>query len=383
MANQHPFESLVDNIFGLGSSKPIAKPSKQNNHVMDALGSQLDYQDFQANFKARLNRLNTYYQCHISQRDLLDQVNNISGSNTWNGAFAELSAIDFFNMKSNSFFTPPHLNIDINVSRSLASSYGMKQANLDLCFGYKNLEIFTDVKILQDVSSELFNKIYEVVWPNKANIPLIKDEYPYDSDYVPIRDNQNQIQDLIKNSINSKPTVIDCTSIVPGLKFRLDWTNNFNWSQTCYCPYRHAEQFHHLPFVHAKKFVKSNPFFLTFVIFPWFNGMINNPINSKKTFYRSLSRRVFCQYQNKRKSFKTFNTKFSTSETFSTISKYLSGILFLEDNTISSSTPNEVNVDGYFFYNPNAKHKLSGGLFDSYLHTLNIIHYDDFMNDNY
>jgi hypothetical protein len=383
MANQHPFQSLVDNIFGSGSSKSLAIPLGQSNNIIDALGSE-NFQDFQANFEARLKRLNVCYQGHVSRSALLDQINNISGSTTCNGSFAELSAIDFFNMKSNSFFTPPLLNVDIDVSRSLASSCGIKQANLDLCFGTEDLEIFTDVKILQDVSSALFNNIYKEVWSNnKENTPLITAEYSYDSDYVPIKNNRTQIRNLIESSINAKPALIDCTSIVPGLKFRLDWTNKFNYSQTSYCPYRHAEESHRLPFVHAKKFVKSDPFFLTFVIFPWFNDIINNGQNSRITFYRSLSRRVFCQYQNKRKSFKKFDSKFNTNQTFSTISKYLSGILFLEDNTISSLKPDEVNVNGYFFCNTNAKHKVLNGLFENYLNTLNIIHYDNFIHDNY
>jgi len=45
----------------------------------------------------------------------------------------------------------------------------------------------------------------------------------------------------------------------------------------------------------------------------------------------------------------------------------LSAIVFLEDKSILSNTPNETNIDAYYYVNDNADNPLRGHEFLSYL----------------
>ncbi len=74
-----------------------------------------------------------------------------------------------------------------------------------------------------------------------------------------------------------------------------------------------------------------------YVIFPWFNGIINNFNNSNRIFYRSFSRRVFCQHKHDKTQYKVLKPDFNSNLTIHSVSKKLSGIIFLEDHSITST----------------------------------------------
>lgn len=373
------YKHLVQRHFGTEALSFNVK-SPAWNPVTRALAAQGDhFTRFRANFDARLRRLSAVYGDHVSRRDLLTQVNLVADANNWQGAVAELAAFDFFNSCPDFLPHPPVINVDLDPKRCLAGNFGAKQANIDLHFD--RYDIFTDVKVLKDNAKEIFEGIYKELWPQRQ--PMISATHPLDSSYHEVRKARSAIRGCLRNEVANgrQADFIDCNHLIPNLSFRLRW-NGGVFSESAYDPYRHAEELHRLPWTHAKKFVRDAPFFLTFVSFPWFNQAVNGFLDSNRKFYRSLARRVFCQYRHEATSFSAWCPDYGGHETVHAVSQHLGAILFLEDGCITAEDAELTNVSGYYFSNPNAHHSPSRSSFERYLHSLDL-EYDDFSNDNY
>lgn len=149
-----------------------------------------------------------------------------------------------------------------------------------------------------------------------------------------------------------------------------------------YHPFRHALNYHKLVFNYANKFIKDKPTLIVLVTFPWYNQVLLNFDESNKMLYRSLARRVFCQYMNISTLFNTFNSKFNGEETVFEVTNNLSGIIFLEDNCIKGENPDSSNINVYVYLNPNSKNPL-GSFARDYIHSIKLNDFDDFEYDNY
>jgi hypothetical protein len=381
MTDLQNFTRVVDGIFGAGTCR-FDDTKEDTNNVIGALALSTDYHAFRRNFIARLNRLHRAYDVsHSSRKSLLDQVNEVANPKNWEGAVAELAAFDFFNSQRNFLFESPDLDVSIDPSRSLAAKFGMSKANLDIRFSA--FDVFTDVKVLKDNVAEILQGIYKTIWPTTS--PLVHSEYPLDAGYEEIQAERKNLLNKLSDAVSGgeKPTYIDCSGVVSGLKFRLEWERGALVTESSYSPYRHAREMHRLPLVHAKKFVTDRPFFLTFVTFPWFNNTIMDFRGSNKIFYRSLARRVFCQYRHDSTRFSTLSSKFTGTETIYEVSQQLDAVLFLEDRSISGERADDTNVEGFYYENPNAHNPPSRGMMDAYLQELVHGDYDNFRHDNY
>lgn len=375
------FSQMVDSVFGPGSCT-LDQTTQQTNIILGALASTDNFHAFQANFRARLIRLNEAYRSHESRKVLLTQVNQVADSKNWQGAVAELAAYDLFNSKRDFLCDSPRLDVSIDVNDSLCQFYGMKEANLDIHF--EDFDVYSDVKVLKDNVSEILEGIRREVLPDPS-IPLVKFQYSMDIGYELVQAKRQQVlrtfQDALKNG--STPEHIDCTAEIPGLVAFLDWSKGMLLTESSYSPFRHAEELHRLPFLHAKKFVTTRPFFLTFVVFPWFNTLINGFCDSNTVFYRSLARRAFCQYSNDSAEFRNWYPQFSGIETISEIAKHLGGIFIIEDHSINGIDPDNTNTQGFYYENPNARLRPSKSAMELYLRQVATNGYDDFSYDNY
>jgi len=371
---------IIEGIFGPGTCT-LDPSSNDTNDVIDALSATSGFGTFQANFMMRLRRLKEAYDGHPSMPALLIQVNQVGDRNNWQGAVAELAAIDFFVSDRNWLPNSPQLDVNIDVSDSLASKFGMKVANLDVHF--EHFDVYSDVKVLKDNVTEILEGIYGDIWPGTR--PLIKPEYPKDTSSDDVKAKRPYLLDLLRREIDDgkQPIFIDCSSVVDGLKIRLRWTGGVLAAESSYSPYKYANEFHRLPLQHAKKFVISRPFFLTFVIFPWFNSIVTDFCDDNKTFYRSLARRVFCQYKHDASLFSSMFRKYSGAETIYEVSQELGAILFLEDKSINGENLDATNVIGYYYENPNGHRAPSNGTMGDYLRGCIRGDYDDFKHDNY
>ena len=351
------YQDLVDRVFG--NSVVKIKPDVDNN-VIGTLKYTTDY-FFKKNFESRLMRLKDRYAGSPSFKDLIKTVAQVADSKNWEGAYAELVAYD---VMSNDYLSDAiELNKTLLVSESFAGEMGGKETNEDGFIGEYNL--YFDVKILADTVGGILKGIIDEAI-NKANqdsICHILPEYPLDEDEGDYQLHRRQLMEELRDYLiankpsNNKGKACMCSDIVPHLSFRINWGGGINSSTGAYNPYRHAEDCKHLIFKrYAKKFMKNNPFFLVMVNFPWYNGNINSFINADEVFYRSLSRRTFCEYKHLQTKMSAIVSKYTGSETVFEVSNYLSGIIFIDDHSIK-----EDQYSCHIYTNPNAKYKLKYG----------------------
>ena len=171
------------------------------------------------------------------------------------------------------------------------------------------------------------------------------------------------------------------SKVIPNFGVRILWDEGVLTAVRTYDPYLHAKNLHRSIFNYANKFMKSEPTLIVLVVFPWYNLVVNDFVSNIE-FYRSFSRRFFCQYKYSSEKMSNFNSKYKGSKKLYTISKYLSGIIVLEDNTILSEDKTISNVNSYSFLNPNAKNSIKS-MPKHYIHQFTNVRFDDFENDNY
>jgi hypothetical protein len=386
MNNLENYKKIIEDVFGKGSTTFDTK-SKATNNIIGALNSN-NYQEFNNCFKARLRRLNTIYSTKdFDRKNLIDQVNLISKENNWAGAYSELAAYDFMNFnlpQRNYLHSSVKLNQDVLNARTFAKELGKKgHANLD---GFiSDYNIYFDVKSLKDNISEILNGIHKEILKDLTYKDLtIVAECSLDISYHEFESKRNSIRnDLVEqlSKIDYKKTANIKSNVTTGLMFKLLWGSGVVTTEHTYHPHRHAMKTHKLVFDYSDKFIKDSPFILVFVVFPWFNGIITTFNNSNKEFYRTFSRRIFCQYIHDKTSFKHFDSRFTGQETIYDISKKISGILFLEDNSILSKTPDFHNINATLCTNPNADNPLTR-LFNCFCDELKVVRVD-FEFDNY
>ena len=117
--------------------------------------------------------------------------------------------------------------------------------------------------------------------------------------------------------------------------------------------------------------------------FVWYNQIDRDSFGNNAVFYRSLSRRLFCDKSDKNVPFNTIDPSFNGSETVSEVTKKISAILFIDDFSV---TKLEDNYSAYLYVNPNADNRIISGL--HYLETIvnngskeGVV--DNFEHDNY
>jgi hypothetical protein len=372
------YQALLDAIFGAGAGtfKGRLGPS---NHVLEALGSRENFARFGNNFEARLRRLQSAYAGTQSYPTLLAQARQVADPANWQGAFAELSAFDLFCSCQDFMTSPPQLNVSVAPNETLSSALGLAEANFDSRFEW--FDVYTDVKVLKDNVREVLEGIYREIWPE--NRPMIGHEYSHIADCEPIRQSRSKIKERLVQQLPLRPMHVDCGDIVPTLRFRIQWSAGILTTESSYSPYRHAEELASLPLLHAKKFHRTRPFFLTFVSFPWFNQTISSFLDSNRVFYRALARRVFCGNMHNTAPFSTLMPRFQGTLAIKDVSNLLAGILFIEDTTILAEDPNAVNATGYFYSNPNSAEPIADSLIEDYVRSIVRGHFEDFRHDNY
>jgi hypothetical protein len=349
MTDIQNYISVISRIFG-PAAVSVDSSSNDTNPIVSALNSKDNFAQFQTNFVNRLKRLEALYAGHASRKQVILQVNEVASRN-WPGAVAELAAFDFFGMATGAV---PNLDVNIAGNRTYTAALGNSgPANLDIEFA--DIGVYTDVKVLKDNVRELLEGIYKEVWPLKR--PLIAHEFPLDANEKTIREKRMAVVSELKTADSAKLTSVRSNSVT-DLSFRLEWATGAVLTEGIYSPQRHAEETEKLPFLHIKKFVRDQPFFLTFVSFPWYNNRITSFDSSNLRFYRALANRVFCAHKTAPPLMSAWSPKFSGAETVYDVSRSLTGLLFLEDQSISSISAG-TGVAAYYFGNRNAVNESS------------------------
>jgi len=380
------YNKIIYNIFNqnLNHNKDMSK----SNSVIGALNNN-EYSSFRNCFESRLKRLGKIYsRNNVNRKSLFTKLKDVASNKNWEGAISELIAFDYLNRdfieNKDHIYNPICLDKDVPNEKTFANELG-KSGPFNLDGYFEENDVYFDIKSFKNNVSQILNGIFNDV---KSNLPksdfFIMPEYPGDISYVEFKDKRAKLKAELLNIIEENPSIEYIKSEhISELSYRLRWTPGLLITEGSFNPYEYAENYHRLAFIHVDKYIKDRPSFLVFVVFPWFNGIINDFRESNKIFYRAFSRRCFCQYKDNSDLFKSIMPQFIGSETIYDISRYLSGILFLEDHSITCMHSNYSVVKSYFYINPNAKNSLMKTILYDYCIKLGKNDFDDFEHDNY
>jgi hypothetical protein len=380
----HPaeaFSNLVETYFGQGSCSPI---SNAGNKITEAVADPSN-ELFRENLQLRLDRLAKAYESPSPSRDaLLKALRGITTRN-WDGAYAELVAYSYFvtpKRNSATYLEPPSLNVNLDKSRTYCAQLGGAVANVDGHFTEE--DVYFEVKVLQDNVKDFLDRIFKDVKRElKCDELYLTAEYDAAVYCGALKERrQALLHELVAHFDSATKPDFLTSKVVTGFSFRATWGPGVLVSTKSYNPYRHSKELHGGVFGHMNQFVRDRPFVLVYVI-PWFNNLITDFRNHNRYLYRSLSRRVFCQYKQSTDTAKAYNPHFSGPETLWDLSQNISAIAFLEDKSLKDITTKS-KVDAFWYLNPNAKNLLSSSFFyDVLAHDLEHDERDDFIEDNY
>ncbi|TXJ30046.1 hypothetical protein EPJ69_10725 [Brachyspira aalborgi] len=406
------YKSILSCLF----NKEIKLSNKaSSNNCIGALNSN-NFSAFKSNFILRVNRILGYFDKYKIDKTKLEEtlkdIANQRGYYEWSGKYSEIVALDYFTQREyidKIVYIVKEKEGDIFDS-SLTKKLGGKEIDLDFMIeGGDEMRIYCDVKTLSPIYLKLFKNIFERVFEATCrNDILIGIENDI---YVTNKINNEKIEDIIKSydnqknkktglinelieCINSEKTTYEYPNLYNTLKFKISYNNKplalVGGEEMS--PYRLAKTYENRILDYYNKLLINKPSFIIFVINPWFSSYIYHDVFNKKYFYRSLSRRIFCRLKNINelaynytKSDKLKNKDIKVSD----ISKLISGIIYIEDNSVTFQENNidteagkKQLYDVYIYTNPNTTNKyyqtLDLGIFFN-----NAKDIDDFCYDNY
>ncbi len=371
------YQSFVDEIFGKDVlSIPL---NGKSNPVIGSLSHPNEFLVFKKNFKERLIRLKGIYETRSSDyTKLLEKVKNVALENNWEGAYSELVALDVLNKGL------PCKGIELDKAvegeKCFARECGKDSSDED---GYwEDFDAFFDVKTFSDPILGILNNAVISAKKQAGITENFSVLFSYDADRSAdeIQRNVGHLISELKSILPSKPRSFS-SKVVPNLEYSLLWTTGINSGETTYDPYRHAMNSKDIILSrYAAKFVKRKPTFIIMVHFPWFKEVVSSFDGMNKVFYRALSRRTFCGYLHSNAHMNELISSYSSTTTVRNLSKHLTGVIFIEDESIKKDS-----ASCYVFLNPNAKNSNRS----QYPYLLNLASYgddglyDDMKYDNY
>ncbi|WP_235650942.1 hypothetical protein [Stenotrophomonas maltophilia] len=360
------YASLVDRVFGDGSAV-FDTVADISNNVIGAIAHPTQFDAFKSNFEARLLRLRVAADRDPALRtEILGAVNRVA-SREWDGAYAELCALDYF--LAGWEMEPGTVVLDRTVrsSETLASEMGMTDANHDLSF--TKLGVSADTKVLSDKSGQILEGIFKSYrGAKKIQALSILPEYDPAADYSQFSDNR---ADLLKELIDNvdpdlRPRHLK-SKVIEGLSYSFGWDPGVQFACSTYCPREHAKQQHRLLFQHAKKFSRNEASVIVFVIFPWFSQKVYQFKDATQTFLKEFADNFFHGYIGSSIPVLDFNAKFKSSISVEDVTRHLSGVVYLQDSTIYPCNLDELGIEASYAWNPNARHLLKGHEFEARL----------------
>lgn len=352
------YATLVDRVFGNGSAT-FDSNSATTNNVIGALANASNFSDFKQNFEARLHRLNAATQQNATLKpETLAAVNRVVHSG-WDGAYAELCALDYFLAAPATGPSNVVLDHTGSAKTTLASEMGMQEANHDMRFA--DLGVSMDTKLLSDKTGQILDGIFCDFRSQKGiNSLTIIPSYDLGSEFNQYSQNRNALLKELVTEIDpvAQPSRFN-SCIIPDLSYTFAWQSGVHFGESTYSPEKHAQNHHKLLFGHAKKFSRNEPSLITLVHFPWSGEKLFPIDDCIPTFFRMLGQHFFNDYINTADLAKSFNKKITTNISAGEVSKHLSGLVYLEDTCITGTDPNALNVNASYLWNANALHTLS------------------------
>ncbi|MBY6346566.1 hypothetical protein E5C31_11400 [Providencia rettgeri] len=362
MTNRSNYAAFVEAIFGTQSVTFDVTKTGSNN-VIGALANPNRFAEFTANYRERLRRLEVATKADPTLRKgLLDAVNRVA-EDEWDGAYAELCALDYFLAAPQT--GPGNIDLDRTVpaSDTLASEMGMQNANHDMRL--TALGVSMDTKNLSDKTGQILEGIFDEFKKSKGIASMaIVPTYDRGDDFMLYVMNRAQLVAELVNGVDVRARTPQLRSqVIPGLSYQFAWNAGVYGSASSYSPLEHATKHHTLLFGHIKKFSRVEPTVITYVMFPWSGESVFLGFG-KEAFQTEFGRQFFNNYIGSVDLACKFNQKVTSNITAEDVTKHLSGVIFLDDKSITAKNPAQINVDVSFVWNKNAIHSLSGHPFD-------------------
>ena len=292
------------------------------------------------------------------REEVLAAVNRVADAG-WDGAYAELSALDYFLAEPET--GPGRILLDRTVpaSETLASEMGMQNANHDMRL--KSLGVSMDTKNLSDKTGQILDGIFEEFRKAKGiKSMMIMPTYDHDDDFKPYATNRPQLLAELVSGVDVKcRTPCLKSQVIPGLAYEFAWNAGAYISESSYSPVEHATRHHTLLFGHIKKFSRTEPTAIVYVMFPW-SGESAFLGFGKDTFQTEFGKQFFNNYLGSADLAKSFNKKVKSNITAADVTKHLSGVIFLDDKSVTAKDPKQINVEASFVWNENAVFSLVG-----------------------
>ncbi|MCV6795644.1 tRNA-dependent cyclodipeptide synthase [Achromobacter ruhlandii] len=356
MTHRSNYATFVDAIFGPGSAT-FDVTKTVSNHVIGALAHPNQFADFKANYEARLRRIEAAIQTDPTLReDVLGAVNRVA-EDEWDGAYAELCALDYFLAAPQTGPGNIELDLTLPASDTLASEMGMQNANHDMRL--KALGVSMDTKNLSDKTGQILEGIFSEFRKAKGIVHMpILPTYDHDDDFTPYVVNRPKLLAELVNGVDVRARTPRLEStVIPGLSYQFAWDPGAYTSESTYSAEEHATKHHTLLFGHIKKFSRVEPTVITYVIFPWSGERAFLGSNPGK-FQTEFGRQFFNNYIGSVNLAREFNRKVKSDITAGDVTKYLSGVIFLYDKSTTAKDPAQISVDASFVWNKNAVHSL-------------------------
>ena len=363
------YAKLLDGVFGPGAAIFDAT-SSETTPVLSALAMSGDFPQFVAGFTARLGRLALATTATANLRkQIVTTANLIAAEKNWDGAFAELAAFDYFLADPRTDASQLELDVTVPATQTLASELGMQQANFDVQMPQFDLTL--DVKLLGDKIGGILYGICEEVRRAKAirNLAIIP-TYPIDDSYEDFQKNRAALCKELHTLLDVSQRPPRGTSrVIPKLEYQFAWEAGVYSGATTYNTDEHAQNTHRLLFQHAKKFSKVKPSVIAFVHFPWAGERLIPMADAPLRFFKGVGRHFFYGYSGSTCLASLLNKKIKTNILAKDVVAHLSGVIFLQDETVTSNNPNSANVTASYLLNTAAHHPLSGSEFEGYLNS--------------
>ncbi|MGK5069538.1 hypothetical protein [Janthinobacterium sp. RT4P48] len=358
MTHRSNYAAFVDAIFGAESATFDVTKTESNN-VIGALANPNQFAAFIANYEDRLRRIEAATKADPTLRkDVLHTVNLVAG-NEWDGAYAELCALDYFLAVPQTGPSNIELNRTLPASDTLASEMGKQNTNHDMRL--KALGVSMDTKNLSDKTGQILDGIFREFLQAKGIARMaIVPTYDHDDDFTLYRENRPKLLAELVSGVDAKARTPQLRSqVIPGLSYEFAWDAGAYVSASSYSPLEHATKHHTLLFGHIKKFSRVEPTVITYVMFPWSGEGVFFGFG-KETFQTELGRQFFNNYIGSVDLARKFNQEVKSNISAGDVTKHLSGVIFLDDKSITAKDPAQINVDASFVWNKNAIHSLIG-----------------------
>jgi hypothetical protein len=367
MTDRAIYADLLDGVFGAGAVT-FDVASAETTQVLRALAANGNFLQFAAAFKARLYRLKDSTAAAPSLRQqIVTTANLIAAERNWDGAFAELAAFDYLLADPRTNASQLKLDVTVPATQTLASEFGMQQANFDV--EISKLQLSLDVKLLGDKIGDILRGFFENVLNAKgiARLSIIP-TYPRDDSYERYEKNRAALYKELLKLLDVRQQPLGAPSgVIPELRYQFAWQPGVFSGVSTYSTDEHARNAHTLLFQHAKKFSKVNPSVIVFVHFPWAGERLPPMGDAPLRFFKGMARHFFYGYSGSNVLAASLNKKIKSNILAKDVVPHLSGVIFLQDETITSDDPNSPNAAASFLMNAAAHHSLSGSEFERYL----------------